>query len=96
MKQTQFHERGQTIKLANFAQPRDCDLSEYEIKSNWANDDEHVLLTRPTIISVPVGQARDISKAQLLTYTILFYFYIYKGTVQSSGFKRRDLCADLL
>ena len=46
------------MKLANFPNPRDEELSdgdEYDVESYWADNDEHALLTRQYVITVPVG-----------------------------------------
>ena len=63
------------MKLANFATPRDDELSdgdEFDVESYWADHDEHALLTRKYHITVPVGQARDIARAQPITNTISY------------------------
>ncbi len=90
MKQTHLHQRGQTMKLANFARPQYPDLDDgeqYEIESYWMDDDEHALLTRPYIITVPVAQARDISKAQPISNTISLIFTDIKGPFKVPGLK---------
>ena len=76
------------MKLANYTQTRDSELSEgdeYEIESYCTDDNEHALLTRPPVITVPVGQACDISKAQPISNTISLIFTDIKRPFKVPG-----------
>ena len=76
------------MKLSNFERPRDGELydgEEYDVESYWADHDEHALLTRPYVITVPVGQSRDIAKAQPITNTISLIFTDIKGPFKVPG-----------
>ena len=88
VKQTHLHQRGQTLKLGNFSNPRDDELSdgdEFDVESYWADHDEHALLTRKYHITVPVGQTRDIARAQPITNTISLMFTDIKGPFKVPG-----------
>ena len=50
------------------------DGDKHDVESYWADNDEHALLTRKYHITVPVGQSRDIAKAQPITNTISLMF----------------------
>ena len=74
--------------MGNYPNPRDYELSdgdEYDVESYWADHDEHALLTRKYHITVPVGQSRDIAKAQPITNTISLMFTDIKGPFKVPG-----------
>ena len=61
------------------------DGDKHDVESYWADNDEHALLTRKYHITVPVGQSRDIAKAQPITNTISLIFTDIKRPFKVPG-----------